>query len=199
MRGLMNVPFGHLARGTEQLRAELDAALARVLDSGWYVLGEEVTAFEDEFAAWTGSAHAVGVASGTDAIEVALRALGIGPGDEVVTQANTCVPTVAGIARAGATPVLCDVEPDAATMDPASLQAAIGPRTRAVVPVHLYGQCADCTAIRDVAGELSMVEDCAQAHGSQLRGQAAGTMGVAGCFSFYPTKNLGALGDGGAV
>src|SRR4051794_37477128 len=200
MRGLMNVPFGHLARGTEQLRAELDAALARVLDSGWYVLGEEVTAFEDEFAAWNRSAHTVGVASGTDAIEVALRALGVGPGDEVVTQANTCVPTVAGIARAGATVVLCDVAPDA-TIDPASLERVVTDRTRAIIPVHLYGQCGDMDAVLALAAErdVPVVEDCAQAHGAAHRGRRAGTMGALGAFSFYPTKNLGAIGDGGAV
>jgi dTDP-4-amino-4,6-dideoxygalactose transaminase len=195
----MQVPFADLKRGTVALRAELDAAAARVLDSGWYVLGEEGRAFEQEFAAFVGSGFAVGVANGTDAIELALRALGIGPGDEVITQANTCVPTVAGIERAGAAAVLCDVEPEAGTMDPESVRAAIGARTRAIVPVHLYGQCADVDAILEVAGDIPMIEDCAQAHGAELRGRAAGTMGTLGCFSFYPTKNLGALGDGGTV
>jgi dTDP-4-amino-4,6-dideoxygalactose transaminase len=195
----MRVPFAALKRGTEQMRPELDAAAARVLDSGWYVLGEEGRSFEAEFAAFTGSRFAVGVASGTDAIELALRALDVGPGDEVVTQANTCVPTVAAIERNGATPVLCDVEEEGATMDPASLAVAIGPRTRAVVPVHLYGQCADVDAVLEVAGDIPVVEDCAQAHGAELRGRRAGTIGTLGCFSFYPTKNLGALGDGGAV
>jgi len=195
----MRIPFADLKRGTDALREELDAAVARVLDSGWYVLGNEGRAFEREFANFVGRGSAVGVASGTDAIELALLALGIGPGDEVVTQANTCVPTVAGIERTGATAVLCDVEPDAATMDPESLRGAIGPHTRAIVPVHLYGQCADVDAILDVAGAIPVVEDCAQAHGAELRGRRAGTMGALGCFSFYPTKNLGALGDGGAV
>jgi dTDP-4-amino-4,6-dideoxygalactose transaminase len=195
----MRIPFADLARGTASVRTELDAAIARVLDRGWYVLGEEGREFEREFADFCGAGHAVGVASGTDAIELALRALGVGPGDEVVTQANTCVPTVAGIERTGASPVLCDVEPEAATMDPASLRAAISPRTRAIVPVHLYGQCADLDAIREAAGDIPIVEDCAQAHGAELRGRRAGRMGVLGCFSFYPTKNLGALGDGGAV
>jgi dTDP-4-amino-4,6-dideoxygalactose transaminase len=141
------------------------------------------------------------VASGTDAIELALRALEIGSGDEVVTQANTCVPTVAAIERAGATPVLCDAELSAGLMDPESLAAAIGPGTRAVVPVHLYGQCADLVAIGTVASDagIEVIEDCAQAHGAELRGRNAGTIGRLGCFSFYPTKNLGALGDGGAV
>src|SRR5436189_3801802 len=126
------VPFGDLARSTAALRDEIDAAIARVLDRGWYILGEEGAEFETEFAAYCGSEHAVGVASGTDAIELALRALEIGPGDEVVTQANTCVPTVAAIERAGATPVLCDVEPEAGTMDPESFRAATGGRTGAV-------------------------------------------------------------------
>jgi dTDP-3-amino-3,4,6-trideoxy-alpha-D-glucose transaminase len=195
----MRIPFADLKRGTEALRAELDAAQARVLDSGWYVLGEEGRAFETEFAAFADSRHAVGVASGTDAIELALRALGVGAGDEVITQANTCVPTVSGIERAGATPVLCDVEEDAGTMDVESLRRAIGPRTRAIVPVHLYGQCADVDAIVEAAGDIPVVEDCAQAHGAELRGRRAGSIGTLGCFSFYPTKNLGALGDGGAV
>jgi dTDP-3-amino-3,4,6-trideoxy-alpha-D-glucose transaminase len=195
------VPFAALDRSTAELRPELEAAIRRVLERGWFVLGEEGEAFEAEFAAFCGAAHAVGVGSGTDAIELALRVLEIGRGDEVVTQANTCVPTVSAIERAGATPVLCDVEPEAGTMDPESLRGAIGPRTRAVVPVHLYGQCADVDAIATVAREagIEVIEDCAQAHGAQLRGLGAGTIGRMGCFSFYPTKNLGAFGDGGAI
>jgi dTDP-4-amino-4,6-dideoxygalactose transaminase len=183
------------------VRAELDRAIGRVLGRGWFILGEEGSDFETEFAAYCGSEHAVGVASGTDAIELALRVLEIGPGDEVVTQANTCVPTVAAIERAGATPVLCDVEPSAGLMDPESLASAISPRTRAALPVHLYGQCADMEAIGLVAAEagVDVIEDCAQAHGAELHGRRAGTTGRLGCFSFYPTKNLGALGDGGAV
>jgi dTDP-3-amino-3,4,6-trideoxy-alpha-D-glucose transaminase len=195
------IPFNDLSRSVAEHRVELDAAVARVLDSGWYVLGQEGKAFEEEFAAACGAAHAVGVGSGTDAIELALRVLGIGPGDEVVTQANTCVPTVAAIERAGATPVLCDVEAEAGTMDPASLAGALSEKTRAVVPVHLYGQCADTDAIADLCAErgIEVVEDCAQAVGAELRGRPAGTVGRLGCFSFYPTKNLAALGDGGAV
>jgi dTDP-4-amino-4,6-dideoxygalactose transaminase len=179
----------------------VNEAISRVLDRGWFVLGDEGSHFETEFAAYCGSEHAVAVASGTDAIELALRALEIGPADEVITQANTCVPTVAAIERAGATPVLCDVEPEAGTMDPASFRGAIGPRTRAVVPVHLYGQCADVDAIAAVARDagVEVVEDCAQAHGAELNGRRAGTIGRMGCFSFYPTKNLGAFGDGGAI
>jgi dTDP-4-amino-4,6-dideoxygalactose transaminase len=195
----MRIPFADLKRGTEALRSDLDAAAARVLDSGWYVLGEEGRAFEAEFASAMGSDFAVGVATGTDAIELALLALGVGPGDEVITQANTCVPTVAGIERSGATAVLCDVEPEAGTIDVESLRGAIGPRTKAIVPVHLYGQCADVDAVLEVAGDIPVVEDCAQAHGAELRGRRAGSIGALGAFSFYPTKNLGALGDGGAV
>ncbi|MCW2992409.1 MAG: Glutamine--scyllo-inositol transaminase [Solirubrobacterales bacterium] len=197
----MKVPFNDLARGTAALRSELDAAAARVLDSGWYVLGAEGRAFEEEFAAALGAGSAAGVANGTDAIELALRALGIGPGDEVVTQANTCVPTISGIERAGATPVLCDVEREGATMDPASLEQALTPRTKAVIPVHLYGQCAEMDPILALAGErgIAVVEDCAQAHLARYRGRTAGTMGALAAFSFYPTKNLGALGDGGGV
>src|SRR5947208_5587595 len=166
----MRVPFANFRRTVDELRPELDAALARVLDSGWFLLGREGEQFEQEFAAWVGTSHAAGCASGTDAIELALRAAGIGEGDEVVTQANTCVPTVAAIERAGASPVLCDVEPEAATMDPASLERALTPRTRAVVPVHLYGQCADVRSILDVVDGrgIAVVEDCAQAHGAKL-------------------------------
>src|SRR3954470_5998341 len=155
----MRVPFANFRRTVDELRPELDAALARVLDSGWFLLGREGEELEREFAAFVGASHAVGCASGTDAIELILRAAGIGAGDEVVTQANTCVPTVAAIARAGATPVLCDVEPEAGTIDVESLRGAIGERTRAVVPVHLYGQCGDLASVQQVAGEIPVVED----------------------------------------
>lgn len=195
------VPFVDLRAATAARRGAIDAAIAEILDAGWYVLGDAGRRFEAAFADWIGAEQAVGVASGTDAIEVALRGLGIGPGDEVVTQANTCVPTVAGIERTGAIPVLCDVDPEGAVMDPTSLAGALSPRTRAVVPVHLYGQCADTKAIRAVVEGrgIHVVEDCAQAHGAAFQGELAGTMGTAGAFSFYPTKNLGALGDGGAI
>ena len=195
------VPFANLAREVGGLRAELDEAIGAVLSRGWFVLGEEGDAFEREFADWLGSKHVVGVASGTDAIELALRALELEPGAEVITQANTCVPTIAGIERAGATPVLCDVEPAAGTMDPDSVVQAITERTAAIVPVHLYGQCGDMDAVREIAAEheVVIIEDCAQAHGAEFKGRRAGTIGAMGCFSFYPTKNLGALGDAGAV
>jgi dTDP-4-amino-4,6-dideoxygalactose transaminase len=195
------VPFANFQRAVEAIRSDLDIAVDRVLSRGWFLLGEEGSSFESEFAAWCGARHAVGVASGTDAIELALRALGIGHGAEVITQANTCVPTVAAIERAGATPMLCDIEPEAATMDPESLSNALNPRTAAIIPVHLYGQCAAMDAILAIASRqgIPVIEDCAQAHGAEFDGHPAGTMGLFGCFSFYPTKNLGALGDAGVV
>jgi dTDP-4-amino-4,6-dideoxygalactose transaminase len=175
--------------------------ITEVLDAGRFVGGEPVERFERELAAWVGAEHAVGVASGTDAVEIALRAVGIGPGDEVITVANTCIPTVAGIEATGATPVLVDAEPGSMTIDPERVAAAVRPRTRAIVPVHLYGRCADMDSILAIGAEhgLKVVEDAAQAHGATWAGRSAGTMGDAAAFSFYPTKNLGALGDGGAV
>lgn len=195
------VPFLDLSRHVAALRPELDAAIAEVLDGGRFVGGEPVERFERDFAAWVGADHAVGVASGTDAIELALRAVGVGEGDDVITVANTCVPTVAGIEGSGATPVLVDADPATMTIDAERVAAAIGPRTRAIVPVHLYGRCADMDAMLELGAEhgLKVVEDCAQAHGATWRGLAAGTMGDAAAFSFYPTKNVGALGDAGAV
>jgi dTDP-4-amino-4,6-dideoxygalactose transaminase len=197
----MRVPFLALSRRVEALRPELDEAIAAVLDGARFVGGEPVQAFERELAAYCGAAHAVGVASGTDAIELALRACGVGPGDEVVTAANTCVPTVAAIEAAGATPVLVDVDEASFTLDPAALPAALTERTRAIIPVHLYGQTAELAPISAFAREhgLRVVEDAAQAHGAEYEGARAGTLGDAAAFSFYPTKNLGALGDGGAV
>jgi dTDP-4-amino-4,6-dideoxygalactose transaminase len=172
-----------------------------VLDGGSFGLGEEVEAFERVFARYCGTDHAIGVASGTDAITVALKALGVGPGDEVVTAANTCVPTVAGIAASGAEVVLVDPNPETYTLDADALARVIGPRTRAVVPVHLYGRCADMEQIAAVAraSGLKVVEDAAHAHGATYGDRRAGALGEAAAFSFYPTKNLGALGDGGAV
>lgn len=196
-----NIAFNDLRREANELLPELVAATTRVLQSGWFILGKELRAFESELASWLDAPAVVGVASGTDAIEIALRTLGIGPGDEVVTQANTCVPTVAAIHRSGATPVLCDVRLACGTMDPESLEQAITPRTAAVLPVHLYGQCADLDEILDVsrAHGLRVIEDCAQAQGATYRNRTAGTVGDLGAFSFYPTKNLGAVGDAGAV
>jgi dTDP-4-amino-4,6-dideoxygalactose transaminase len=198
---MSRVPFLDLSRHVAALRPELDDAIAEVLDGGRFIGGEPVDRFEREFAAWVGADHAVGVATGTDAIELALRAVGVGAGDEVITVANTCVPTIAAIEATGAVPALVDADPDAKTIDPERVAAAVGPRTRAIVPVHLYGRCADMDAILGIAAEhgLKVVEDAAQAHGATWRGRRAGTMGDAAAFSFYPTKNLGALGDGGAV
>lgn len=186
-------------------RREIDAAVRRVFESGRYVLGREVEAFEAEFARAIGAGECVGVASGTDALLLALRALDIGPGDAVYTVSHTAVATAAAIVLAGATPVLVDVDPASFTMDPARLEAALGMqralRPRAVVPVHLYGHPADMRSIAGIAERrgLAIVEDCAQSHGAVVAGRAAGTWGEAAAFSFYPTKNLGAFGDGGAL
>ena len=185
--------------------AEIDAAIREVLDSGSYILGRQVADFEREFAAYLGTSHALGVASGTDALRLCLRACGIGPGDAVVTVSHTAVATVAAIELAGATPVFADIRADSFTLDPASLEEALknhrGDRVRAVIPVHLYGHPADMPPILDIAArhELFVIEDCAQAHGAAIGGKKVGAWGHMAAFSFYPTKNLGALGDGGAV
>jgi dTDP-4-amino-4,6-dideoxygalactose transaminase len=191
---------------------EIDAAVRRVLEGGWYILGPEVRTFEQEFAAAVGVSHAVGVGSGTEAIHLALRACGVGPGDAVLTVSHTAVATVAAVGLAGATPILVDIDSRTSTMDPNRLEdtlrhdgGAIGStgraRPKAIVPVHLYGHPADMPAILDIAAryDLRVIEDCAQAHGAALHGRKAGTWGDMAAFSFYPTKNLGALGDGGAV
>jgi len=186
-------------------RDEIDAAITRVLESGWYILGRETEAFEAEFAAYIGTAHGIGVGSGTDAIEIALRAVGVAPGDGVVTVSNTAVATVAAIERARAVPVLVDIEADSMTLDPERFEAALlggsGPRITAVIPVHLFGAAADLTAIAKLAQAhgVSVVEDVAQAHGASLGGKRLGAWGDAAAFSFYPTKNLGAFGDGGLI
>jgi dTDP-4-amino-4,6-dideoxygalactose transaminase len=193
----VKVPFLDLSRETQTLRGEIDAAVARVLDSGSYILSEEVARFETAFAAVCGAAHAVGVASGTDAITIALLAAGVEPGDEVITAANTCIPTIVGIERAGARPVLADVDAASYTLDPVEVEQRLTARTKAILPVHLYGQPADLDAL--LALGVPVVEDCAQAHGATFGGRPAGSLGMAAAFSFYPTKNLGALGDAGAV
>ncbi len=197
----MAIPLTDLRAQYLSVKAEVDAAVARVLDSGWYILGEEVAAFEREFAAYCGAADCVGVGSGTEALHLALLACGVGPGDEVITVSHTAVATVAAITLTGARPVLVEVDAETYTMDPVALEAAITPRTRAVIPVHLYGHPADLDPILEVARRagVRVIEDCAQAHGATYRGRPVGTWGDLGCFSFYPTKNLGALGDGGAV
>lgn len=182
-------------------KAEIDAAILRVLDKGWYILGEETRSFEAEFATYIGVAHGIGVGSGTEALHIALAACGIGPGDEVITVSHTAVATVAAIELAGGTPVLVDIEPDYFTLDPGKLESAIGPRTKAIIPVHLYGQPADLTPILEIARRhgVRVIEDCAQAHGAMYGERRVGAWGDIACFSFYPTKNLGALGDGGMV
>ncbi len=192
-------------------REALLKAAADVLDSGWYINGGQVRQFEEQFAAFCGVGHAAGVGNGTDAIEAALRALGIGAGDLVFTVSHTAVATVAAIECAGAIPVLVDIDPDTYTLSPESLREALDAaragrypgRPAAVLPVHLYGCCADLDAIREVTrevvGELPIIEDCAQAHGATYKGRPAGSIGTLGTFSFYPTKNLGAVGDGGCV
>lgn len=184
-----------------ELRDSMRAAFDRVMDSHHYILGPEVAAFEDEFAAASDVAHAIGVANGLDAIEISLRALGIGPGDEVVTTAMTAFASVLGIVRAGATPVLADIDPDTALLDPESVARCLSPRTRAVLPVHLYGQMRNLDQWRAFADEhgVALIEDCAQAHLARESGGAAGSFSPIAAFSFYPTKNLGAIGDAGAV
>lgn len=182
-------------------KAEIDAAVLGVLGGGRYILGEEVAGFEAEFAAYLGVRHAIGVGSGTEALHIALRACGIGPGDEVVTVSHTAVATVAAIELCGASPVLVDIEADYYTMEPEKLEAVIGPKTKAIIPVHLYGLPADLSPVLEIARrhELRVIEDCAQAHGAEYGGKRVGAWGDLACFSFYPTKNLGAIGDGGMV
>ena len=202
-RPALAIPQADPRAGYLAQRTAIDAAIARVLDGGVYILGREVGLFEAAFADFVGVAHAIGVASGTDAIEIALRACGIGSGDLVFTVSHTAVATVAAIERAGATPVLVDVEPQTYTMAPRELlrvlQSPPAGRPAAVLPVHIYGQPAELSALTKIARKSGMrlIEDCAQSHGALYRGKAAGSFGDIACFSFYPTKNLGALGDGG--
>jgi dTDP-3-amino-3,4,6-trideoxy-alpha-D-glucose transaminase len=197
----MKVPFLDLKPAYRELQAELDAAWRRVMDSGWYILGEEVEAFEREFAAYCRMTHCVGVGNGLDALILILRGYGIGPESEVIVPANTYIATWLAVSYVGATPV--PVEPDSRThnLDPGLIKAAITPRTRAIIPVHLYGQPAEMEAICDIGHrhELKVIEDAAQGHGAAYRGKRVGNLGDAAAFSFYPTKNLGAFGDAGAV
>ena len=193
------VPFNALKLAEDA--ADIKAAIDRVIASGWFVLGPEVEAFESEFAAASRVAHAVGVANGTDAIALILRALDIGPGDEVITSPLSAAFSAFGIMMAGARPVFADIDPERLTMDPRTTEAAITPRTRAIMPVHLYGQAADMRAFEALAAKynLALIEDAAQSQLATTDGQPIGTIGIAAATSFYPTKNLGALGDGGAV
>ena len=200
------VPFGDLGRQNNAIAAEITAATRRVLESGWYILGTEVSRFESAFAAYCGAGDCVGVANGSDALYLALTALGVGPGDEVITVANAGTYQTAAILQTGASVVFADIDPKTQTMDPGACAAAITSRTRAVLPVHLYGRMADMAALGELAEchGLALVEDAAQAHGAWLpdaggEQKRAGAWGSCACFSFYPSKNLGALGDGGAV
>jgi dTDP-4-amino-4,6-dideoxygalactose transaminase len=200
-RTASRIPRVDLTAQLEALRPELEAAIERVLTSGHFILGPEVEGFEAEFADYCRVAHCVATGSGTDALRLALSAAGVGPGDEVVTVSHTAVPTAFAAPSTGAAPVFVDVDPDTFTMDPARAADAIGPAARVLMPVHLYGQCADLDPLRRLAEEhdLWLIEDACQAHGATYRGQRAGSIGQLGCFSFYPTKNLGGYGDGGAV
>src|SRR5437879_716851 len=197
----MRIPLLDLKAQYQSLKPALDEAVIRVLESGRYVLGPEVSAFEEEFAATCGTRHAVGVSSGTIALHRALLALGIGRGDEVVTVPFTFVATVAAVLYTGARPVLVDVDPETLTLDPERLERAITPRTRAILPVHIHGQPADMDPILEIAEGhgVPVVEDAAQSHAAEYRGRRSGSDGLLGCFSFYPGKNLGAAGEGGAV
>lgn len=192
------VPFFDRTRGDAALTGELTAAFLRVLRSGQYILGREVETLEAACAGYLGVRHAIGVSSGSDALALALLALGIGPGDEVICPAYTFFATASAIVRLGAVPVFVDIDPDTYLVDPASVAARLSPRTRAIVPVHLFGQCADLDAIA-ARCDVPIIEDAAQAIGSAREGRRAGSMGTFGCFSFYPSKNLGGFGDGGLV
>ena len=197
----IKVPYLDLKSQYQSIKPEIDAAIARVLDSCQFVLGSEVAGFEQEFAAYCGAAECIAVNSGTSALHLALLAAGIGPGDEVITVPYTFVASVAAITYTGARPVLVDIDPRSFTMDVTAIEAAITPRTKAILPVDLYGQPADLDPIMEVAHRhgLVVIEDAAQAHGARYKGRPVGSIADMTCFSFYPTKNLGAYGEGGAV
>jgi dTDP-4-amino-4,6-dideoxygalactose transaminase len=195
------VPLFDLKIQYQSLRGEIRAAVDDVLENAHYILGPAVSAFERDFASYCSAAHAVGVNNGTNAIQLALLAAGVGPGDEVITVPHTFIATAAAVRYIGATPVFVDVDEQTLTMDVSLIEAAITPRTKAILPVHLYGQPAEMDVILAIARQhgLKVIEDCAQAHGAIYRGRAVGSLGDYGCFSFYPSKNLGACGEGGAV
>jgi dTDP-4-amino-4,6-dideoxygalactose transaminase len=201
VKSTIKVSFNDLKATTRDIQHELHAATQRVLDSGWYILGPELKAFEEEFATYCTVEHCIGVGSGTEALHLALKTCGVGPDDEVITVSHTFIATALAITWTGAQPIFVDVDPDTYTMDPRLLEGAITSKTKAIMPVHLYGQCADMDPILDIAKkhDLWVIEDAAQAHGATYKGHQAGSMGDMGCFSFYPTKNLGASGDAGAV
>lgn len=199
--GGAGVPFVDLTREHEPLSEELRAAFAEGLERGDFILGEAVERFEAAFASYLGVRHAVGVGSGTAALAIAIRAAGIGPGDQVIVPAHTYIASALGVVHAGAEPVFCDVERESGLIDLASAEAVVGSRTAAILPVHLYGACVDFGALEAFAARhsIAVIEDAAQAHGARWDGRRAGSMGTAGCFSFYPSKNLGALGDAGLL
>src|ERR1035437_8012856 len=195
------IPFVDLRAQYHSIKQEVDAAIARVLENSAFILGSEVAAFEKEFAAYCGALYAAGVNSGTSALHLALLAAGVGPGDEVITVPFTFVDTVAAVGYTGARPVFVDIDPPLYTIDVGRIEAAITPRTKVILPVHLYGQPADMDPILEIARRhnLLVIEDAAQAHGALYKGKRVGSLGDIGCFSFYPGKNLGAYGEGGAV
>jgi len=197
----VKVPYLDLKAQYRSIKPEIDAALARVLDSCQFVLGSEVAGFEQDFAAYCGTTECIALNSGTSALHLALLAAGVGPGDEVITVPFTFVASIAAVLYAGARPVLVDIDSRSFTMDPAAIEAAITPRTKAILPVHLYGQSADMDPIMEIARRhgLIVIEDAAQAHGAKYKGRPVGSIGDMACFSFYPGKNLGAYGEGGAV
>ena len=197
----MQIPLVDLTAQYRHLKPDLDSAIQRVLDRGQFILGPEVEALEREIADYCGTRHAVGVASGTDALELSLRACDIGPGDEVITTAFSFFATAEAILTVGATPVFVDIDPATYTLDPAQIEAALGPKTKAILPVHLYGHPCRMEAIMRLATQrhLHVIEDCAQAIGAAEGGRRVGSFGIAGCVSFFPSKNLGAYGDGGMV
>lgn len=203
MQRITNVPIGFvgLKAEREELSSEIDDAVGRVLRSGWYILGTETAAFEESFSSYTGSECAIGVGSGSDALFLALRALGVGRGDEVITVSHTFISSVDAISRNGATPVFVDIEPRTYCMDVNRIEEKITERTKCILPVHLYGHPVDMDPVMKIAedGGLFVVEDACQAHGAEYKGRKVGSIGHVGCFSFYPTKNLGAYGDGGMI
>lgn len=197
----IKVPYLDLKTQYRSIKAEIDTAITGVLESCQFILGSEVANFERDFAAYCGASECIALNSGTSALHLALLAAGVGPGDEVITVPFTFVASVAAVLYAGARPVLVDIDPRSFTMDPAAVESAITPRTKVILPVHLYGQTADMDPILDIARRhnLIVIEDAAQAHGAKYKGRSAGSIGDIGCFSFYPAKNLGAYGEGGAV
>ncbi len=197
----LNIPVSDTRAQYFNHQPEFETAYNRVMERSWFVLGEEGAAFEKEFAAFLGAKFAVGVANGTDAIQLSLRVVGVQEGDEVITTAHTALFTLLAISQVGARPVLVDIDPQTGLMDPSLIEEKITQRTRAILPVHLYGQSVDLDPILEISRRrgIALIEDSCQAHGTLYRGQATGTFGAAGTFSFYPSKNLGAFGDGGAV